>query len=190
MPLVGNAATVAVPNFVGKSVSDAHAAIEAAKLSVGIDACTDDSNLVVFQSVEPGTMVAERKSINLQCGAEAGSGSLENLDASGYYEEKWYPDGYKSLPLNRARAVQWVSGAPDPCGSIACSYWTMNVVSQNDCPGGVYVEVNMMDSSGTVFDWSNDTVASLAAGQVAQLQFVTYDDRDGKKAQIANVSCN
>lgn len=189
VPLVTSAPTVEVPNLVGQSVTDAHAVMEASKLSVGIDACSDDSQVVVYQSVEPGTKVAERKAVNLQCGALPGSGSLENLDASGRYQEKWWPDGFNSLGLNPSFAVQWVKGAEDPCGSSACNYWTINIVSQSGCPGGVYVEVNMLDSAGTVFDWSNDTVPALAAGQVAQLQFLTYAPRDGSKAQVANVSC-
>jgi len=103
----------------------------------------------------------------------------------------WYPEGYKSLSVNSTFAIQWVKGAEDPCGSIACTFSTMNIVSQSDCPGGVYVEVNFLDSSGTVIDWSNDVVAALGQGQVAQLQFSSYESAaSGGSTQVVNASCN
>jgi hypothetical protein len=135
-----------------------------------------------FPAGTPITLFVEDCSVAPGSGAASGSGSDTYV---------WYPAGYSPVNQNPSFAIQWVPGAADPCGNISCSYWTMNIVSQNDCPGGVYVEVNMSDSGGTVFDWDNDTVASLAAGQVAQLQFLTYEPRDGDNtAQVANVSCN
>jgi hypothetical protein len=103
----------------------------------------------------------------------------------------WYPEGYNSLSVNSTFAIQWVQGAEDPCGSAACTFSTMNIVSQSACPGGVYVEVNFLDSSGTVIDWSNDVVPALDEGQVAQLQFSSFESAaSGGTTRVVTASCN
>lgn len=97
----------------------------------------------------------------------------------------WQPSGFTAY--NEELAYMWVSGGPNPCGSMACSYFTMDVISHFGCPKGVYVEINMT-SEGVVVDWSNDTVPALAAGQTAQLQFITYQ-QNVDTGQIANMTC-
>jgi hypothetical protein len=97
----------------------------------------------------------------------------------------WVPAGFSIY--DDSIAYTWVSGGPDPCGSIACSYNTMDIYAHYGCPEGVYVEVNFL-SGGVVVDWSNDTVPALAAGQTAQLQFVSYQG-NVDSAQVASMSC-
>lgn len=98
----------------------------------------------------------------------------------------WVPEGFTIF--DDQIAYQWIEGGPDPCGGISCQFNTLNATSQFGCPDGIYVEVNFL-SNGVVVDWSNDTVPSLAAGQIAQLQFVSYEG-NADSAQVANMSCH
>ena len=99
----------------------------------------------------------------------------------------WYPSGYS--PYKTDLAVKWVDGAavPPACGS-GCTYWTLQIVSKYGCPGGIYAEVNILDSAGTNIGWTNDTLASLKTGQAGQLQFKTYV-KNPKSASIAKITC-
>jgi hypothetical protein len=77
--------------------------------------------------------------------------------------------------------------------TFSCSYGTrcfgLMVRATEDCPSGVYVEINIMDKSGTVVDWSNDSVPALAAGRSAKMIFETFDHA-GTKAQVATTTCH
>lgn len=99
----------------------------------------------------------------------------------------WVPEGF--VTYQNGLAYKWSTGGSDPCGSIQCKFATLEVTSLNGCPGGLYVEVNFT-SNGTVYDWSNDDVPSLSPGQVAQLQFVTYEDAGSSKVELATMSCH
>jgi hypothetical protein len=47
---------------------------------------------------------------------------------------------------------------------------------------------NIEDASGTVIDYSNDSLGSLSSGQQAALEFVTYEGA-ADTAQLTDVSC-
>lgn len=98
----------------------------------------------------------------------------------------WYPDGYSEF--SDEIAYQFVDNGPNPCGSIDdCQFSTANLVSKWGCPNGLYAEMNLY-SSGVVVDWTNDSVPSLRAGQVAQLQFVSYEGNIDQ-GEIVTVNC-
>ena len=46
-----------------------------------------------------------------------------------------------------------------------------------------------MDSSGAVFDWSNDTVKALQAGQIAYVELATYGSSGSGTVKITKVDC-
>jgi hypothetical protein len=100
----------------------------------------------------------------------------------------WYPRGF--FEINSELAGRWISGGGDPCGyGPRCLYWTLDVSAHEGCPGGVYVEINMLDGSGTAIDWSNDTLSGLRGGQTGRLQFYTYD-LSADTAEITDASCH
>lgn len=86
----------------------------------------------------------------------------------------WYPKGY--YEVEDGLAYKWVDDGPDPCGYSRCRYTTMKIISRDGCPSGLYVEVNKLDSSENVIDWTNDSVPALGPMQSAVLQFVSYNN--------------
>jgi len=95
----------------------------------------------------------------------------------------WYPKGYSEYS-DGLTAWKWVDRS--------CSYYSgrcnhMDVISAVGC-SSLYVEINFLDASGSVVDWSNDTARGLAAGQTAKLEFVTFGD-EARSADLVDVSC-
>ena len=83
----------------------------------------------------------------------------------------WYPEGYYEA-ANGELAWKWVDRYSD---CYSCRYWHVQVIAKTGCPGGVYAETNL-NQNGAVVDWTNDSLPSLAAGQVAVLEFQSYND--------------
>ena len=101
-------------------------------------------------------------------------------------EAPWFPRGF--FELSDEVAGKWIKGAKDPCGSgPRCWFWTLDVVSKDGCPDGLYVNVNFLNN-GTVVDDSIDSVNSLRAGQKARFQFWTYD-RSVDEIEPTSTSC-
>jgi hypothetical protein len=96
----------------------------------------------------------------------------------------WYPKGYNEY--QPGLAFKWVNGAGDNC--YDCHYWTMDVISQDGCPNELYVEINILDRSDAVIDYSNDVAQSLRPGQRARLQFETYSN-NVHSAQLNKMDC-
>lgn len=97
----------------------------------------------------------------------------------------WYPKGYS--PLGSELAINWVERGHD---CYSCYQWDAKVVSQYGCPTSLYIEMNIETSGGTVVDWTNDVVSSLAPGQKANMRFQSYLDGYGTlSASITDYSC-
>ena len=91
-------------------------------------------------------------------------------DESGYSSVGWWPEGYFSYYLDDSVAWKW---ADRRCsGSGAC--WHVDVISRDGC-NSLYAEISISDSSGNLVDWSNDSARGLMAGQVAELQFRSFE---------------
>jgi len=97
----------------------------------------------------------------------------------------WYPNGY--FDAGDGLAGKWTRDYVDCYG---CSYWTMDVVSKNGCPSGVYVEMSIL-RDGVAVDWTNDTLASLSPGQRGKLEFRAYLSGSGSNytGSISESSC-
>ena len=98
----------------------------------------------------------------------------------------WYPKGYSEYDSNIA--TKWDNSGGYDC--YDCTYAKLMIVSQDGCSGGVYAEVNFLDSSGVAVDWSNDTVPSLSASSYAQLIFESYSATGGGSVEISRIDCN
>ncbi len=64
----------------------------------------------------------------------------------------------------------------------------MSVVTKNGCPSSIYVEIQLLDKSGSAVGYSNDTVGSLAPEQVAKLDF-TVTEEDDVEARLTEINC-
>ena len=95
----------------------------------------------------------------------------------------WYPEGFEEYKPGFAFKV--LKGG---LTCYSCRGLRYEVISKTSCPNTLYVEANHMNSSGTVDDWSNDTVQSLSAGQHATIEFHSYTASNGT-IRITKVNC-
>lgn len=100
------------------------------------------------------------------------------------YNPDWPPTGFTDY--DGEVAYKWTTSTTDSDCS-GCTYSTMDVTALYGCDS-LYVEVNFLDSTGSIVDWSNDTVSSLSAGQTARLEFDTWEDY-ADQTEITDVSC-
>lgn len=99
----------------------------------------------------------------------------------------WAPAGYTQY--DDYLAYQFVTDNYEgDCSD--CTWWFVKVTAHYDCAGGIYGELNMEDSSGTIVDWSNDTVSALYAGQEAVLEFHHYPYEEGMNGTITKLTCH
>jgi hypothetical protein len=89
--------------------------------------------------------------------------------------------------MTKGLAGKWTRDYVDCYG---CSYWTLDVVSKNGCPSGVYVEMSIL-RDGVAVDWTNDSLSSLSPGQKGKLEFRAYLSGSGSNytGSISESSC-
>ena len=95
----------------------------------------------------------------------------------------WYPKGFD----------EWQTGVafkhiPRGGDCYGCYYWAYDVVTEDGCPSGLYVEISITDSSDRAIDWTNDTLSSLKAGQKGRLVFRTYND-NANSFDVTEINC-
>ena len=98
----------------------------------------------------------------------------------------WYPDGYNEWASDENLAWKWYSGAS--CATSFGSCWHIKVVTQLGCSSGLYGEINIMDSGGTVIDYTNDLIGGTSAGDSVLLEFTTYNDY-AQTARLTELNC-
>lgn len=101
-------------------------------------------------------------------------------------ELRWAPKSFTQLDESIAYKFTTNKG-PSPCDY--CSFWKVTVIANQNCTSGVYAELNIKDSSGTVVDWTNDSIPYLGAGQKAVLTFETYSDEDVDTGELTKLTC-
>ena len=95
----------------------------------------------------------------------------------------WYPKGFREY-ADGLTAWDWTDRNCS-YNYARCSH--MDVIAALQC-SSLYVEVNFLDSSGSVVDWSNDTARNLRAGQTAKLEFVSFDDY-ARQVELVEILC-
>ena len=95
----------------------------------------------------------------------------------------WFPNGFKEHYKSGVAFKK--SDRALSCGT--CRGVGYEVVSITDCPNSLYVEGNIFDDAGVIIDWTNDSVHSLQAGQVAYIELTSYSG--GARIVISDVSC-
>lgn len=98
----------------------------------------------------------------------------------------WYPDGFEEYQAGIAFKAK--RGQLD---CYSCRGLVYEVITKNGCSNRLYVQANFFTSSGTVYDWSNDVVYNLGAGQKALIELKTFRDSGGSgKVRITEISCS
>lgn len=95
----------------------------------------------------------------------------------------WYPAGYNDYGDGNL-AWKWSHSS---C-TLGDSCWHMKVVAASGCMSGLYAEINILDSSGSVIDYSNDLIPRLGSGQTALLEFSTYNS-SARAGQLVEFKC-
>ncbi|WP_431220135.1 hypothetical protein [Leifsonia xyli] len=121
----------------------------------------------------------------------------DSEDDSGASEPYVPPTPERAYPLevgyhDAGNGLEWqfgvLSDSPD-----GCSYYKSCVIVKlkafEDCPGGVYVEGQVMDASGTVIGMTNDTLPSLMAGQDGRVT-LGYMGTGPQKTRVTDVVCH
>jgi hypothetical protein len=104
----------------------------------------------------------------------------------------WYPQGYQLYFKDPSIAWKWdnsVSKCQDAYSVQGEYCWGMRVVTENGCQSSIYAEVNILQGQ-TVIDYSNDTLAALAPGQVGELAFKAFENTSSElQAQLNQINC-
>jgi hypothetical protein len=95
----------------------------------------------------------------------------------------WYPDGFSTYTQDIA--YKFVTGRGCDYSSASC--WNIDVVSKLSC-SYLYVELNILDSSGAIIDYTNDAARNVAAGQVVKLSLATFND-SASTGEITQITC-
>jgi hypothetical protein len=93
------------------------------------------------------------------------------------------PSGY----TDGGEGLAWKWGSGDCSDSISgCN--PVDVFAYEDCSSGVYLEANILDRSGAVIGYTNDSLGSLAKGQRGKMKLKIYED-GADKVQITSSKC-
>lgn len=99
----------------------------------------------------------------------------------------WYPRGFKGA--SSEAAMRWRNNTSCGIKGLGGYCWGMDVVTRNDCPSMLYVEASILDG-GKVIGFTNDTVGSIDAGQIAEVELQFFESGRGSlTAHISHVNC-
>jgi len=98
-----------------------------------------------------------------------------------YANLPWYPDGYELHDSNIAYKFNKSRG----CDYLAC--FNLDVVTKISC-SSLYVEMNVLDGSGSIIGFTNDSARNVSAGQVVKLRLDIVED-NASTGQITEMSC-
>lgn len=96
----------------------------------------------------------------------------------------WYPQDFKEYFPGVA-----FKKAKRSLDCYSCWGIVYEVITNKSCPNQLYVQANFIDSSGAVFDWSNDTVQAFRAGQIAYVELYTYGYSGSGTVELTEVNC-
>lgn len=95
----------------------------------------------------------------------------------------WAPAGYKYHELNPD--IAYKKRKSDCSGSDTC--FSFFVFSRTGCPGGLYMEANVL-VDGVIEEWSNDSLAGLPAFQKGKMSLDFNTNQNGT-LQWTEVNC-
>jgi len=121
------------------------------------------------------------------CGSAGGRATIVPAAPRATVVPAWWPSDLLGHEGDLT-AWRWLKKSEFDCTYSDVSCWGMKVITRDGCPSSLYVELSILDSSGTAIGYTNDTVGSVAARQEAKLVFDTFEE-DAEKARLAEISC-
>lgn len=126
-------------------------------------------------------------------GGSGGGGGERQASASAYSTAAaWAPPaGYDVYTSKRGGSVgiEWADPTDAECRGGPAACWAANVVTENDCPRGLYASITLLNPTGHNIGWTNDTAQGVRAGERTRLVFRTHE-RGVDAARIAEVNCH
>lgn len=100
----------------------------------------------------------------------------------------WPPTGFKAA--SEDLAWQWTPRGTVECKSYQDGCYGITVASLSGCPSGVYAEVAVVDTAGTVIDKANDITAGLSAGDRVKITLSPPGGvPSGARAKLTQLNC-
>jgi len=94
----------------------------------------------------------------------------------------WYPEGWTEH--QDGLAWHWLEyGSEYTCDYDGVTCWGIEVMARDGCDSNLYAEVQILDSSGTAVDYTNDTLGSLSPGQTGRL-VLNWFGNDGNTSDV------
>ncbi len=139
------------------------------------------SVLLMFIAI---AIAVTNSSDNLNSTVLTQSSTQSEFDDTPSWDSSWVPAGYNAWPDDSNVAWKWAS--KNNCDNYGCL--TVEIISQNGCPSGLYAALNWLDSNDSVVSYDNSSLPSLLPMQTAKLRFDDVQDL-GKSGQMAEINC-
>lgn len=107
----------------------------------------------------------------------------ETSDTSSW-DSSWVPSGFTVWSTDSNIAWKWAD--KDNCDDYGCL--SVDFISRDGCPSGLYAALNWLDSNDAVVSYDNATLPSLQPMQTAKLRFDDVQDLS-ESGQLAEISC-
>lgn len=83
------------------------------------------------------------------------------------------------------RIVDRISRSDNDCSfHVACTVFEVT----GPCPGGGYIEANLLDADGTVIDWTNDSIPNLRSGET-YIGVLGWSDERVERSRVTEFRC-
>ena len=113
------------------------------------------------------------------------SSQSDTSDTSNW-DSSWVPSGFAVWSTDSNIAWKWAEKGSYKCEDYGCI--SVEFISRDGCPNGLYAALNWLDSNDAVVSWDNATLPSLLTMQTAKLKFDDVQEL-GKSGQMAEIEC-
>lgn len=137
------------------------------------------------------SLIATISFVNTSNSYSSESSAVEELIESDFEDDSWVPVGFYLWSDDSNIAWKWTTNDESFDGCEDCIYWTVDVISKNGCPSGVYGSLNIQ-KSGVTLDWTNDSVPYLGPMEKARLAFEKYgydDSGSNYQGDLTTLNC-
>ena len=111
------------------------------------------------------------------------SSQSDTSDTSNW-DSSWVPSGFTAWSTDSNIAWKWAD--KNNCDNYGCV--SVDFISRDGCPSGLYAALNWLDSNDAVVSYDNATLPSLLPMQTAKLRFDDIQELS-ESGQIAEINC-